>query len=143
MSELRPQAPAVPTVAARHLFGFGTQLTVRKWRQPPPSTNKNVAAVKCCQRGLVHMAKVAAPSQTVVGPLLSEETRPDGTFTRTYADMGPPPPATSSAAPPPPPSAATMGPSAPVPGSALSLASPIALSPPQTRRKKRKTGRAA
>ena len=130
-------------LAARHLFGFGAQLTVRKWRQPPPSTNKNIAAAKHRQQGLVHMAKVAAPSQTVVGPLLSEETRPDGMFTRTYADTGPPPPATSSAAPPPPPSAATAGPTAPVPGSVPSLASLIALSPPQTRHKKRKTGHAA
>ena len=89
------------------------------------------------------MAKVAAPSQTVVGPLLSEEIRPDSTFTRTYTDMGPPPPATTLAAPPPPPSAATVGPTAPVPGSAPSLASLIALSPPQVRRKKRKIGRAA
>ena len=129
-------------LAARHLFGFGAQLTVRKWRQPPPSTSKNVAAAKHHQRGLVHMAKVAAPS-VVVGPLLSEETRPDGTFTRTYADMGPPPPATALAAPTTPPSAATAGPTALVAGSALSLASPIALSPPQARRKKRKTGRAA
>ena len=41
---------------------------------------------------------------------------------------------------PPPPSTATAAPAAPVPGSALSLASLIALSPPQTRCKKRKTG---
>ena len=76
------------------------------------------------------MAKVAAPSQTVIRPLLSKETRPDGTFTRTYADMGPPPPATALAAPPPPPSTATMGPTALVPGSVPSLALPITLCPP-------------
>ena len=130
-------------LAARHLFGFGAQLTVCKWCQPPPLTNKNIAAAKQRQRGLVHMAKVAAPSQTVVGPLLSKEIRPDGTFTQTYANTGPPPPATTSAAPPPPPSVATMGPTAPVLGSAPSLASLIVLSPPQVRCKKRKTGRAA
>ena len=73
------------------------------------------------------MAKVAVPSQIVVRPLLSEEIRPNGIFTWTYADMGPPPPATISVAPPSPPSTAL------VPGSALSLASLIALSPPQTR----------
>ena len=86
------------------------------------------------------MAKVAAPSQIVIGPLLSEKTRPDGMFTWTYADMGLPPPATTSVAPPPPPSMATAGPTAPVSSLALSLASLITLSPPQTRYKKRKTG---
>ena len=109
----------------------------------PPLTNKNVATAKQRQQGLVHMAKVAAPSQTVFRPLLSKEIRPDGTFTRTYADTGPPPPATTMAAPLPPPSAATAGPVAPVPGLAPSLASLIALSPPQVRCKKRKTGCAA
>ena len=85
------------------------------------------------------MAKVAAPSQTVIRPPLSEETRPDGTFTQTYADTGPPPPASTLVAPPPPPSVATAGPVAPVPGSVPSLALLIMLSPPQVRHKKRKT----
>ena len=89
------------------------------------------------------MAKVAAPSQTIIGPLLSEKIRPDDMFTWTYANTGPPPPATTSVAPPPPPSVATVGPTALVLGSASSLASLIVLSPPQVRHKKRKTGCAA
>ena len=74
--------------------------------------------------------------------ILSEEIRPDGMFTWTYANTGPPP-ATTSAAPPPPPSMATVDPVALDLGLAPSLTLLIALSPPQTRCKKRKTGRVA
>ena len=62
------------------LFANGTN--------PPPLTSKNVATAKWHQGGLMHMAKVAAPSQIIIRPLLSEETRPNGMFIWTYADMG-------------------------------------------------------
>jgi hypothetical protein len=95
-------------LATRHLFGFGAQLSVRKWCQAPPSTSKNVAAVKQCQCVLKHMAKAAG---TPAGPepaVSLEIQHSDGTFTWTFV-LGPTPSATYEATPAPPlaPSGAT------------------------------------
>ena len=58
-------------LAARHLFGFGAQLTVRKWRQPPPSPSKRVAAAEHRQRQLKTQAQ--AQKQRAPGPGKSAE----------------------------------------------------------------------
>ena len=58
-------------VAARHLFGFGAQLTVCKWRQPPPSPSKQVAAAERRQRQL--KTKAQAQKQRAPGPGKSAE----------------------------------------------------------------------
>ena len=44
-------------LAARHLFGFGAQLTVCKWRQPPPFYQQE------CSRGQTSPARAGAHSQ--------------------------------------------------------------------------------
>jgi hypothetical protein len=111
---------AILGTAARHLYGFGAQLSVRKWHQPPPLMNKNVAMVKRCQHGLKHQAKAewADPLHVLTPPISSEIRHLDSTFSRSYVDPGPPPPATHvvSTAPPLAPSASTAVASLPAPG---------------------------
>ena len=66
-------------IAARHLYGFGSQLTIRKWKNPPPSPKKKHAS--CIRRGL---AKPLAP-----GPAAMRDKVPDMTMATPRA----PPPA--------------------------------------------------
>ena len=63
-------------IAARHLYGFGSQLTVHKWKNPPPSPKKRHASR--VRRGLV---KLSAPGPMASraaglgpGPVISDAT---------------------------------------------------------------------
>ena len=86
-------------IATRHLYGFGSQLTIRKWKNPPPSPEKQHAShVRC---GLV---KPSAPGPTAAqgagpgpGPVVSDST----TATPRAPPSARPPPAPQK----PPPSA--------------------------------------
>ena len=84
-------------VAARHLFGFGAQLTIHKWKNPLPSPAK----IQVCRvrRGFAKL-QVLAPPVTVarlgIGSVISDSS----TSTRcphTYGHSPPPP-----SDPPPP-----------------------------------------
>jgi hypothetical protein len=63
-------------LAARHLFGFGAQLTVRKWRQPPPSQSKREAMA--ARRKRQQKTKAEAERQWPPGPGRSAEPSPRG-----------------------------------------------------------------
>ena len=114
-------------LAARHLFGFGAQLTVRKWRQPPPSPSKRVAVAQRRQRQLA--TRVAAAKQRSQGPGRSAElvvedppaapprAQPEkatAPASRPTPGLPPPPPSGSSpVAPTLPPASMPSGPDSP------------------------------
>ena len=63
-------------IAARHLYGFGSQLTIRKWKNPPPSPEKWHASH--VRHGLVK-SSASGPMATraaglVPGPVISDVT---------------------------------------------------------------------
>ena len=87
-------------VAARHLFGFSAQLTVRKWKNPPPSPAK-IQARRVC-RGFAK-PQVLAPPATVARPGIGSVISDSPASTRHLTTRGrsPPPPNPPPSAPGP------------------------------------------